>query len=203
MQLHFEGLDLAGKSTLCRRLARQARGTWAIRHNALTVDNPVYDLADRLRKAGLPAETVGWLYHAALLLDLDRYQKSSTPTIQDSTILLRSLAFHRVQGNRALVDRLEELFDRHPRFDRSFVCVASHEVRLRRLAIRRKENLGPEDLLVRDEPARFFAMERVLVDYAERKWGATVLDTSRLEEQERLELVFRHLPELEQTSPAC
>jgi hypothetical protein len=199
MQLHFEGLDLAGKSTVCRRLRQQARGEWEVRHNALTPDNRAHALADEVRKAGGSPETVGWVYHAALLLDLDCYRPPAANLIQDSTILLRSLAFHKVRCTPGLVDRLEALLERHPRFDHSFVCVASHEARLRRLQVRRPENLGPEDLLVRDDPRTFFAMEQALLDYATRHFAAAVLDTSGLEEQERLDMVFRHLPGLERT----
>jgi hypothetical protein len=201
MHLHFEGLDLAGKSTVCRRFREQARGDWQVRHNALAPDNRVYALADELRRAGHAAEPIGWLYHAALLFDLKSFTPPPCDTLQDSTILLRSLAFHTVQGTPGLVDRLEALIERHPRFDRSFVLVASHETRLQRLAIRRPQNLGPEDFLVRDDPRRFFAMEAVLVDRATRHFAATVIDTSGPLDQGRLEVVFRHMPELERDAP--
>lgn len=202
MYLHFEGLDLAGKSTVCRRFCEQARGTWTVRHNSLITNNRVYVLADELRRVGHAPEPIGWLYHAALLFDLEQFEQPATDTLQDSTILLRSLAFHRVAGTTDLTDRFEVLLDRHPRFSRSFVLVADHETRLARLAIRRPQNLGPEDFLVRDDPQRFFAMERVLVDYAERNFAATVVDTSGPLDKGRLDVVFRHLPELERDQAA-
>ncbi|MDW8244785.1 MAG: hypothetical protein RMJ88_16375, partial [Thermogemmata sp.] len=67
---------------------------------------------------------------------------------------------------------------------------------LERLAKRRSQNLGPEDFLVRDEPQRFYAMERQLVDYASRHFGAVVLDTSGEINISWLENVFRYLPGL-------
>lgn len=196
MHVHFEGLDLAGKSTVCRLFLEHARGEWQVRHNALVPGNPIYDLADRLRREGRGEESVGWLYHAALLLDLEQYEPAERDVIQDSTVLLRSLAFHKVRGTPALVDRLESLIDRHPRFDRSFVLVADHQTRLKRLAKRRPQNLGPEDFLVRDEPERFYAMESQLVDYATRYFGAVVLDTSGELDVSWLENVFQHMPGL-------
>jgi hypothetical protein len=87
-------------------------------------------------------------------------------------------------------------FDRHPRFDRSFVLVADHQTRLERLAKRRPQNLGPEDLLVRDKPELFYAMERQLVDYATRHFGAVVVDTSGELDVSWLENIFQHMPEL-------
>lgn len=110
--------------------------------------------------------------------------------------MLRSIAFHKVRGTPALADRLESLNDRHPRFDRSFVLVADHQTRLDRLAKRRPQNLGPEDFLVRDEPVRFYAMERQLVDYATRHFGAVVLDTSGELDVSWLENVFQNMPGL-------
>lgn len=196
MQVHFEGLDLAGKSTVCRLFLQHVPGEWQVRRNALLPDNPIYQLADRLRKEGTGDESVGWLYHAALLLDLERYEPPRGNVIQDSTILLRSLAFHRVHGTPGLADRLETLLDRHPRFDRSFVLVADHQTRLERLAKRRPQNLGPEDLLVRDKPELFYAMERQLVDYATRHFGAVVVDTSGELDVPWLENIFQHMPEL-------
>ncbi|MFO0878132.1 MAG: hypothetical protein U0840_12350 [Gemmataceae bacterium] len=194
MYVHFEGLDLAGKSTICRLFREQAGGEWAIHHNALLADNPICALADRLRREGGGEESVGWLYHAALLFDLERFAPTTGNVLQDSTILLRSLAYHKVRGTAGLVERLETLLGRHPRFDRSFVLVADHTTRLHRLGIRRPQNLSPEDFLVRDEPARFYAMERVLVEYATSHFGATVLDTSGTLDANRLEPVFHQLP---------
>lgn len=194
--IHFEGLDLAGKSTVCRLFREHARGEWQVRRNSLIVDNPVYDLADRFRKERKDEEMVGWLYYAALLLDLEQFEPAADPVIQDSTILLRSLAFHKVRGTPFLVDRLESLIDRHPRFDRSFVLVADHQTRLERLAKRRTQNLGPEDLLVRDTPERFYAMERLLVDYATRYFSAVVLDTSGELDVSWLENIYQLMPEL-------
>jgi len=196
MHVHFEGLDLAGKSTVCRLFREHTRGEWQVRHNALVPENPIYDLADRLRKEGRGEESVGWLYHAALLLDLEQYEPTDGDVIQDSTVLLRSLAFHKVRGTPGLADRLETLLDHHPRFDRSFVLVADHQTRLERLAKRRPQNLGPEDFLVRDAPERFYAMERQLVDYAIRHFGAVVLDTSGELDVSWLENVFQHMPGL-------
>ncbi len=196
MHIHFEGLDLAGKSTVCRLFREHARGEWQIRHNALVPGNPIYDLADRLRREGRGEESVGWLYHAALLLDIEQYDPNEGDIIQDSTILMRSLAYHKVRGTPGLADRLESLIDRHPRFDRSFVLVANHQTRLERLAKRRPQNLGPEDFLVRDDPERFYAMERHLVEYATRYFGAVVLDTSGELNVSWLDNIFQHMPRL-------
>lgn len=197
MYIHFEGLDLAGKSTVCRLLQAAVPRHWELRRNALLLDNPVHELADRLRRERFAEEPVGWLYYAALLYDLEAYQRPKGDVIQDSTILLRSLAYHSVRGTPGLPERFEMLVDRHPRFDRSFVLVADHRTRLDRLNRRRKKNLGPEDFLVRDDPNMFYAMEKVLVDYATRYFRAEVIDTSGELDSQWIESFLRnHLPEL-------
>ena len=208
MHIHFDGLDLAGKSTLCKRFKERAGGNWEVVHNALVADNPVWELADRLRKEGCYGDqTIGWCYHAALLADREAYRPPAAEEnrLQDSTILLRSLAHHTVAGTPGLPAALTELLECHPRFDKSFVCVASTEVRCRRLSVRRKENLAAEDFIVRDDPGRFQAMEEVLVEHAVRHFDATVIDTSDMEQEEHrlpddgreptsLDLVFAALP---------
>jgi hypothetical protein len=168
-----------------------------VRRNALTINNSIYELADRMRREKMGnEETIGWLYYAALLFDLEQFEQPVGNIIQDSTILLRSLAFHKVRGTSGLVERLEALLDQHPRFDRSFVLVANHQTRIERLAKRHAWELGPEDFLVRDDPKRFYAMEHHLVDYATRHFDAIVLDTSGELDFSWLEKVVQHLPNL-------
>lgn len=191
MHVLFEGLDLAGKSTLCRRFQEKAEGHWAIRSNSIIEDNEIFRVANQLRKEGsFSPETLGNLFYAALLGDLEKFSYPDANVIQDSTIVLRSLAYHTVSKTPRLPELFEELLERHPRFDYAFVCSAPREVRLQRLAIRRKQNLGPEDFLVRDEPDTFFAMESILIDHARRAFNAEIIDTGNLENAEGLDRVF-------------
>ncbi len=194
MYILFEGLDLAGKSTVCRRFKKRAGDDWRIVSNSLVEDNPLFQLGDRLNRAKtFSFETLGWLFFSALLADLEMFQPPHGNTIQDSTILLRSIAYHTVNKTQGLPNLLETLIDRHPAFDFAFVCKADRDTRLMRLAKRRKQNLGPEDFLVRDDPDRFFAMEQCLIEFAQRIFGATVIDTSNLENEEGLDQVIEVL----------
>jgi thymidylate kinase len=198
MYVHFEGLDLAGKSTVCRWFKEHAKGHWEIRRNALTQNNALWAVSDEMRKSARYSDaTVGWCFYAALRADLEDYRRPAGNVIQDSTILLRSMAYHAVIGTPGLVDALQELVDRHPRFDRSFVCTASREARLARLAIRRAENLGPEDFKIRDQPEQFAEMENALVQYAVKWFGAKVIDTSGdLKAGEGLSQITKELPDI-------
>ena len=123
--VHIEGLDLAGKSTATQALLDRHPGS-ELRRNALTEGNRPFLLADELRRgAGTSAETLGQLYVAALRRDIATYEPPSTETVQDSTILLRSLAFNTVIGATNIADELWDLLPYHPRFRTSIVLTAS------------------------------------------------------------------------------
>lgn len=181
MYLHFEGLDLAGKSTLCKRIAEKL-SIEKIRQNSISEDNQLYAKANELRKGDLmDTASLGWLYYAAMLVDFEKFNTPNFNLIQDSTILLRSLAFHLAMNTPILPDYFIGKIDKHPKFDFSFVLVASRESRLERLEKRRKNQLGPEDFIVRDNPELFYAMESILVDFSVKYFKAEIIDTSNLE----------------------
>lgn len=198
--LHVEGLDLAGKSTICRVI----RDRWnaELRANSLLPpgSNAIHAEAERLRKDdALPAAPLGGVYYAALLRDLELYSPPSATIVQDSTILLRSIAFHSVFGDPALARAFRDLLPRHPRFGATVVVRASDEVRRSRLMGRcSRHHDNPEDFLVVRDPDGFHRMEDILVETAEREFAASVVDTSSLErdgEKERIaDLLLARLP---------
>ena len=181
--IHVEGLDLAGKSTVCRYLV--AKSGAQHRNNTLLSSSPIHVQAELLRKRDLldPAG-LGWIYYGCMLFDLENYVVPDAPVVQDSTILLRSIAYHEVFGDRALAAKFRMLLPRHPRFAYSCVLVASDEVRLSRLEGRcSRHNDNPEDFLIRRDPAGFHEMERILVETAREHFGAETIDTSFLEQE--------------------
>ena len=183
--IHIEGMDLAGKTTSRNRLAVQLGG-WKVRSNQLCEPNAIFEIADRLRRDdALDAESLGHLFVAAVGADLQWHRPATQPLIQDSTILLRSLAYHRVNQTPGVVEALELLLPAHPRFTVSVVLTASLSSRRQRLQMRRERSPGevaPDDLLVERNPDKFFAMERELVEIATEHFAANVIDTSELSE---------------------
>ena len=188
--IHIEGLDLAGKSTICRFI-RDNYG-YQIRNNVITADNPLIKKADYLRKNDLADDaSLGRLYLEALQYDLTHYQENHNDLIlQDSTIIVRSIAFHSVVGDRELAKSFRQLLPHHPHFTHSFVLTASDEVRLERLRGRcSRHHDSPEDHLIRSKPEVFHKMEQIIIDLVVNDFGGTVIDSSAMErtgEKERL-----------------
>jgi thymidylate kinase len=182
--LHFEGMDLAGKTTATQNFIKSTGAEWNIRRNSLSRENPIHLLADSLRKAeAYDAEVLGNLYVAALMADIHSFQWPGKDTIQDSTIILRSIAFHTVRGTPRIREVLLDLLPEHPKFDASFVFTASIEKRLERLQRRialAPQEVSEEDMMVIRKPEKFLAMEAVMVDMAKMAFHSVIVDTSTL-----------------------
>lgn len=198
--IHIEGMDLAGKTTATHNFIARTGHEWDVRRNSIVPDNPMYFLADSLRRAdAYDAEVLGNLYVAALMGDIRTFEWPNRDTIQDSTILLRSIAFHMVKGTPRIVEVLQELAPLHPKFDASFVFTADIETRLRRLQSRMEkesDQISPEDLLVRDKPEKFMAMEAALIDLARNSFHSVIIDTSTLTPDAVVQEMFNNLPNL-------
>jgi thymidylate kinase len=196
--IHLEGMDLGGKTSVCRGLMQALGEGCELRHNSLWPGNPIHELADRLRREGRLGEAVlGHLYVAALAADLDGYTPPVGNAIQDSTILLRSLAYHAIARTPFVVDALSALLPRHPRFTRSFVLTADLGVRRQRLYQRQEQQpdeVAPDDLMVVRSPDRFLAMEQELVHLARQHFSAAVIDTSGMATCSVVETILSALP---------
>jgi len=183
----FEGLDLSGKSTLCRRLSESTG--WSIRNNSLLPkgENPYYSDARESHKMQSATDLeVGEIFLKALQYDIEHYANPGTPYIQDSTILLRSIAYHQEIGNIDLVRKFEAFLEKHPKPFVSFLCQPSIEVRLKRLSGRiSRNNDTPEDHIIRQDPDRFRRMENTISGLVRRHFKMRALDTSLLEDPDK------------------
>lgn len=198
--IYIEGLELAGKSTMCRMLrdylkAKNPKKKVECQHCALLPDNPIYDCGSALhvgRKAR--SDTLGGIFLGSVMRDLERYAPPDYFVVQDSTSVLRSIAFHSVVGDPGLADAFRELLPRCPRFGASFVLRSSMEARLKRLEgrISRHHDL-PKDMLVRDDPDKFNRMEGIMIETAVEWFGAEVVDTSNMEQEGEKERLVAYL----------
>lgn len=183
----LEGLDLAGKSTLAAHLARalEERGvTVRSSRNSLCPDNPVAELADRIRRQeGLSSGEGASLFLASHLWDVRHFQRPSVGVhIQDSC-WLRSLAFDRSQGISEM-----EMWWREaggPQFERMIFLTANLEARRQRYHTRSENDSG--DHWVFSRPRAFQDLENCLRQEVMRFPQAVEVDTSELDAEQVLE----------------
>lgn len=191
----IEGLDLAGKTSICKELMGALEGRLDYRRNKLSAGNMLFDIADRFRfTRGLDAESLGHLYLAAAALDLKLYEKPRRLAVQDSTIALRSFAFYSARGMDLLASSFQRLLDRYPEFDLSIVLTANIAVRRERLELRRlatPDEIADDDELVNREPDTFRRMEDALIEEAAARFNAVLLDTSELTLEQAVAAVLK------------
>lgn len=182
--IHFDGMDLAGKTTATQNFIKSTNLEWDFRRNSLGRNNPIHLLADSLRKENAyDAEVLGNLYVAALMGDIRNFKWPERNTIQDSTIILRSIAFHTVRDTPRIREVLLDLLPEHPKFDASFIFTASIDERVKRLRKRidaAPQEVSEEDMMVINKPEKFLAMEACLIDTARMAFHSVVIDTSTL-----------------------
>ena len=191
--IYIEGLELAGKSTTCRMLRDFLKAEY--RHCELLPDNPIYKIASALHVAQkVIPQTLGGIFLGSVMHDLECYTPPDHLVVQDSTSILRSIAYHSVIGDPGLADAFRELLPRHPRFGAAFILRSSIEVRLKRLEgrISRHHDL-PKDFLVRDDPDKFNRMQDIMIENARKYFGAEVVDTSNMEQDGEKERLVEYL----------
>ncbi|MEK7507661.1 MAG: hypothetical protein AAB602_01080 [Patescibacteria group bacterium] len=195
--IHFDGLDLAGKTTTVDLFVKKAGGKWEVRTNTIVQVNPITDFANKLKKGVkvYDQKVLGYLYAVALLADIKEFHWPEVNTVQDSATLLRSLAYHTAMGNSGVASFLMKLIQTHPKFDASFILTASVEARLDRLKMREKlypEQVSPGDKLVLENSELLLTMEASLVDIGEKYFDSVVINTTSLAPDEVIKKVFEH-----------
>lgn len=189
MYLLIEGVDLAGKSTIVKKLAEKK--DLKVNHSSLTPPNPILNIAKEIDKDG--SEWIGHLYVEALKWDLDHFTKPKEDTIQDSTILLRSLAYNTAANYSDVTNKLESMAFKHPLFDKVFILTASLEARVNRLR-KRMENhphrVTVNDLKIIRDPQFFVKMEEAMIRYATFFFKPIIIDTTNKSVSEVLEIII-------------
>jgi len=164
MHILFEGLDLAGKSTICRLLKQHLGDSCSIRNNSLLPagENLTFNFANEQRlRNSMSDRAIGFLYYAALIEDIQHFTpvETSEIVIHDSTILARSLAYHQAHQTENLPELFEQIKPFHPQFDAAFYCKVTPETRAHRLNLRAKKNLAADDFIFLKNPEIFASME--------------------------------------------
>lgn len=185
-------MDLAGKSTQLRKLKEKFPG-WKTNHIGLSDNKTMYAVANNINKRQIwSTQEVGYLYVAGLIVEIDSFIWPQQPTIQDSCLLLRSLAHHTAYENKDIISKLEALAEKYPKFSKTFVFTASLQERTRRLQQRIIDSPGSvnaSDRMILTNPNSFMKMDKAIVMYAKKYFGAQVLDTETITVDETIKLL--------------
>lgn len=198
MFIYIEGMDLSGKTTLANNLKDILGDDWIVQSNALTKNNPVWLLADVSRKnRSLDEDIVGYLYSIATMIDVRRFiLPNGFNVIQDSTVVMRSLAYHSILGTPTILEQLKESVSRIPSPDFTFYLSADLDARVSRLHQRELENpedIAPDDLMIINNPERFIEMERMLCIFVTEYFKPKIIETSSMTKEEVCAFVLKEI----------
>ena len=183
MFVYIEGMDLSGKTTLASNLSSNLSGEWTVQSNALTRNNQVWLLADAARKnQSLDEDIIGYLYSIAMMIDVRNFNLTNyNNLIQDSTVAIRSLAYHSILGTPTVLKQLKASVSKIPAPDLTFYLLADMKTRVARLRQREVDNpeeVAQDDLMVINNPRRFTRMERMLLKFTTEYFRPIIIDTS-------------------------
>ena len=185
--LHIEGMDLAGKSTIADMIKNRSNVNWIIYNNYLSQDNAIQQFEKQIRKAKLyDDEIYGYLHYVTLLADI-KYFELKENVIQDSMLLLRSINYHKEQGNIALVQLFEELVPKHPIPNLSVYLTVNIGSRQKRLL--KRQQWTKNDKLIFTDLERFEKRDKELMELSCKYFNSTVLDTSDMTEEETADYI--------------
>lgn len=185
MFVYIEGMDLSGKTTLASNLSNNLSGEWTVQSNALTRDNQVWLLAEAARKnQSLDEDIIGYLYSIAMMVDVRNFNLTNyNNLIQDSTVAIRSLAYHSILGTPTVLEQLKASVSKIPAPDMTFYLLADMKTRVARLRQREVDNpkeVAQDDLMVINNPRRFVRMERMLFEFTTEYFRPIIIDTSSM-----------------------
>ena len=195
MFIYIEGMDLSGKTTLANNLRSSLSGEWSIQSNALTNDNQVWLLADQARKnQSLDEDIIGYLYSIAMMVDVRNFNLTNySNLIQDSTIAIRSLAYHSILGTSTVLEQLKDSVNKIPTPDLTIYLLADIKTRAARLRQREVDNpeeIAQDDLMVIKDPERFSKMEEKLFMFTNEYFSPMIIDTSHMTKSDVCALVL-------------
>lgn len=199
--IHLEGLDLSGKTSVSLKILEK-KPLYKRRYNSLLPDiqeNPYLIKADVLNNSDNPnLKNLFDLFKDAINYDINNITEQNHPLVQDSTILIRTLANLSTSNliDYSMEKNLINLGERYPKFTKSVVLTCSYKVRKERLTKRKKELSKAERLvkdyfLIESNPDLFFEKERKLIKYSQDIFNSEILDTTNMSIEEIYSHIFK------------
>ena len=198
----IEGLDLAGKTTMCEGLVSKLHAEgWQVTlaKNNLLGENVV---GKRAKRYAVGAHTTtletGAMFLASHFYDttLFRSLEEGVIHLQDSS-WLRTVSYNLMRETPIIPELADALFQAHPRFGTVIYLTANIEVRKRRVQGREAKHPGtntPGDFMSFTDPEFVMRHDRKLLDTTRRFYpDVDVVDTSAMGEEETVEAGWRIL----------
>lgn len=183
----IEGLDLAGKSTLCQSLATRLEKSGyvvTIAKNNLLGENVVGKLGKEYAATAHAAKLeTGALFLASHFYDTTLFKRpiKGHMHVQDSS-WLRTISYHTMQRTPIIPSLADALFEAHPIFGTVIYLTASMEVRRQRIMTRESTNPGmntPGDFLSFVNPDFVAEHDRKLIEITRNFYPwVKVIDTT-------------------------
>lgn len=191
----LEGMDLSGKSTVLSELKKLFN--WNSNHLSLSENKLMYSIVNRISKSGNYSKAeIGYLYVAVLNMEIGNFTWPSSPTFQDSCVLLRALAHHTAYQNKDIVFMLEKIAETHPKFSESYLFTASIKERIRRLNKRQSQDPTKNDntdRLILNNPELFVEMEKAIIMYSKKYFNANVIDSDEITTDEIVQSIRKRI----------
>ncbi len=189
--LLIEGTDMSGKTTTVKNFTDSHSDAWRVRHNSLLDNpNPLGILVDQMVDRGeyeYSKTAINLAYAASALMDIDMFEWPTENTIQESAGIIRSIGYAHVNRDTGIENVLMRALDVFPNFDCSFYLTADLGSRLSRLASRAIQSSN--DKLIIKDPDTFFAIDDVAKNIAIDRFGAKIIDTTALSQEDVLEII--------------
>lgn len=193
----IEGLDLAGKTTLCKKILEKYPDKFIYRKGTYSQNNELYrETIEKSKSGKYSDEVIAWMYVAVAKheLDLIKGMKGYCDKIilQDSFFPNRTIGFHCMENREELLKAVHALIKQFESPMQTFYIYSDLSTRKERFIERQKiKKPAFGDNLVLEDENKALMRERYFRNYMVRQYGAKVLDNSNIDIDILVEEVYK------------
>lgn len=196
----IEGLDLVGKTTLCKGLVNSHPSEFVYKKGIYSDSNELYQEVVKKSKLGIYSEeTIAWMYIAAARHELDLMSKEQNKQndkiiVQDSFFLNRMIGVHGIKNRENLIKEIDHLIKKFQFPQQVFYVYADIDTRKKRFQ-ERKSSKEPAfgDKLVLEDREDAILREYIFRRYITRRYNAEILDNSNIDINRLMDAVYHRI----------
>lgn len=196
----IEGLDLVGKTTLCKGLVNSHPNEFIYKKGIYSDSNELYQEVVKKSKLSIYSEeTIAWMYIAAARHELDLMSKEQNRQndkiiIQDSFFLNRMIGVHGIKNRENLIKEIDNLIKKFEFPQQTFYVYSDIDTRQKRFQERKsikKPAFG--DKLVWEDREQALLREYIFRRYMTRRYNAEILDNSNIDINRLVDAVYHKI----------